>query len=260
MADFKLGRIKFKWRGDWATNTAYLIDDVVKYGGNSYVAITNHTSQSTSAGFYTDIAKWSLQAESVFSKGIYANSTHYKLNDLVKYGNRLYRCTTQHTSSSTVLDASKFELYLDGIDFKGNYGASQYYKVNDIVKYGGGQWKCTTAHTAAAGDGNFNESYWTQFTDGLQFEDSWSTSTVYQKGDVVTYGGYSYVSTVEHSGVPPIASATEWDTLAPGFNATGIYNNATAYKTGEVVEYGGFSPVLLATLAKERQRSVHQRR
>jgi len=252
MADFKLGRIKFKWRGNWATSTAYLIDDVVKYGGNSYVAITNHTSQSTSAGFYTDIAKWSLQAESLFSKGTYANSTHYKLNDLVKYGNRLYRCTTQHTSSSTVLDTSKFELYLDGIDFKGNYGASQYYKVNDIVKYGGGQWKCTTAHTAAAGAGNFNESYWTQFTDGLQFEDSWSTSTVYQKGDVVTYGGYSYVSTVEHSGVTPIASATEWDTLAPGFNATGIYNNATAYKTGEVVEYGGFSFANVANSTGEK--------
>ena len=34
MADFKLGRIKFKWRGNWATSTSYLIDDVVKYGGN----------------------------------------------------------------------------------------------------------------------------------------------------------------------------------------------------------------------------------
>ena len=28
MADFKLGRIKFKWRGNWATSTAFLIDDV----------------------------------------------------------------------------------------------------------------------------------------------------------------------------------------------------------------------------------------
>ena len=44
MADFKLGRIKFKWRGDWAVDTAYLIDDVIKYGGNTYVCIQNHTS------------------------------------------------------------------------------------------------------------------------------------------------------------------------------------------------------------------------
>ena len=44
MADFKLGRIKFKWRGSWATSTAYLIDDVVKYGGTSYVALSQHIS------------------------------------------------------------------------------------------------------------------------------------------------------------------------------------------------------------------------
>ena len=114
MADFKLGRIKFKWRGNWGTSTAYLIDDVVKYGGNVYVAITNHTSQSTSAGFYTDLAKWSLQSESLFFKGTYAADTHYKLNDVVKYGNRQYRCTTQHTSASVVggvaiLNDSNFE-------------------------------------------------------------------------------------------------------------------------------------------------------
>ena len=63
MADFKLGRIKFKWRGDWATSTAYVVDDIVKYGGNSYVVVTNHTSQSSSANFYTDIAYYSLHTE-----------------------------------------------------------------------------------------------------------------------------------------------------------------------------------------------------
>ena len=43
MADFVLGRLKFKWRGDWAVSTAYLIDDIVKYGGNTYVSKTNNS-------------------------------------------------------------------------------------------------------------------------------------------------------------------------------------------------------------------------
>ena len=47
MADFKLGRLKFKWRGDWATSTGYVIDDIVKYGGNSYVCIAKHTSPNS---------------------------------------------------------------------------------------------------------------------------------------------------------------------------------------------------------------------
>ena len=55
MADFVLGRLKFKWRGDWAASTAYLIDDIVKYGGNTYVVVENHTSQAATADFYTDL-------------------------------------------------------------------------------------------------------------------------------------------------------------------------------------------------------------
>ncbi len=244
MADFKLGRIKFKWRGNWGTSTAYLIDDVVKYGGNVYVAITNHTSQSTSAGFYTDLAKWSLQSESLFFKGTYAADTHYKLNDVVKYGNRQYRCTTQHTSASVVggvaiLNESNFELYLDGINFRGDYATSTYYKINDVVKYGAGQYKCTTAHTSNSVAGNFDETKFTSFTDGLQFEDSYAGGTIYQKGDVVTYGGYAYAATQEVSGVTPVASASEWDLLIPGFKAQGDYNSSTAYKTGDVVNFGG---------------------
>ena len=62
MADFKLGRLKFKWRGDWAVSTAYTIDDIAKYGGNVYVCVENHTSQATNAGFATDLAavKWNI--------------------------------------------------------------------------------------------------------------------------------------------------------------------------------------------------------
>ena len=30
MADFRLGRLKFKWRGAWTASTAYVIDDIIK--------------------------------------------------------------------------------------------------------------------------------------------------------------------------------------------------------------------------------------
>ena len=245
MADFKLGRIKFKWRGNWAASTSYLIDDVVKYGGNSYVAIKNHTSPNNENIFYTSPETytnlWSLQGESLFFKGTYGNSTWYKLNDLVKYGQRQYRCTTAHTSSSTVLDTSKFELYLEALDYKGNYAVSTYYKVNDVVKYGGAQYKCTTAHTSSGSAGAFDETKFTEFTEGLQFEDSYNASTVYQDGDVVTHGGYAYVATTEVVGVTPVASASQWDTLAPGFNSRGTWSTGNTYDTGDTVEFSGWT-------------------
>ena len=97
MADFVLGRLKFKWRGDWAVSTAYLIDDIVKYGGNTYVVTANHTSQSSIANFYTDLSagKYSLHSESLFFKGAWESSTFYRLNDLVKNGAFQYRCKIQ---------------------------------------------------------------------------------------------------------------------------------------------------------------------
>ena len=44
MAEFRLGRVKFNWTGNWAPSKSYLIDDIAKFGGNTYVAVANHTS------------------------------------------------------------------------------------------------------------------------------------------------------------------------------------------------------------------------
>jgi len=178
MADFKLGRIKFKWRGDWAVDTAFLIDDVIKYGGNTYVCIQNHTSPNNENIFYTSpgtyTAYWSLQSESLYNKGTYGNSTWYKLNDLVKYGQRQYRTTTAHTSSSTVLDTTKFELYMDSVDYKGDWVASTYYKVNDVFKFGAYQYKVTTAHTSGATADDFDQTKVDIFLQAQEFKDTYS--------------------------------------------------------------------------------------
>ena len=39
MAQIDLGKLKFNWRGDWATATAYEVDDVVYYNGSAYVVV-----------------------------------------------------------------------------------------------------------------------------------------------------------------------------------------------------------------------------
>jgi len=248
MADFKLGRIKFKWRGNWATSTSYLIDDVVKYGGNTYVVTANHTSPANENLFYTSpgtyTSYWSLQSEALFFKGAYGNSTWYKLNDLVTYGQRKYRCTTAHTSSSTVLDTSKFELYQDGVDYKGDWAASTYYKVNDVVKFGGTQYKCTTAHTSGSTSDDFAQANFTTFVEGQEWLDTYSASTVYKKGDIVSYGGYTYiyVNTEEASGNTP-TDDSYWDVITTGYNNVGGFTYGNSYKTGDVVQYGGNSYV-----------------
>ena len=78
MADFKLGRLKFVWKGEWTTATAYVKDDVVRYGSSSYVCIDAHTSSTWGA----NSAKFELMME---------GST-----PLTTEGDILYRGTTEN--------------------------------------------------------------------------------------------------------------------------------------------------------------------
>lgn len=108
MAEFRLGRVKFNWTGDWAASKAYVIDDIAKFGGNTYVAITNHTSTASTSNFYAnDAGNWNLHIEGLEQRGAWTTATYYKVNDLVTFGNVVYRVTTAHTSEGTFIDKTK---------------------------------------------------------------------------------------------------------------------------------------------------------
>ena len=68
MAEFKLGRIRFVWKGAWYTGTIYSVDDVVRYGGRTYICVVNHTAN---ASFQVDLtaANWALMSDGQEWKG-----------------------------------------------------------------------------------------------------------------------------------------------------------------------------------------------
>jgi hypothetical protein len=260
MADFVLGRLKFKWRGDWSTSTAYLIDDIVKYGGNTYVCVTNHTSQSTEANFYTDFQSssyWQLHTEGLFFKGNWAGSTFYKLNDLVKYGAYQYRCILQHTSASDFAIGSNWQVYSEGLQWEDSYNAGTTYQDGDVVSYGGYTYVYVNA-TPAAGQTPTDNAYWDVITTGYNNTGVYSFVTTYKTGDVVNYGGYVYVANANHTGQYPAntdgtTNSSYWDLLVKGFDyQSGAYDASTTYNIGDVVRYVSTSYVML----KDRQINV----
>lgn len=299
MVDFVLGRLKFVYKGNWSTSTAYIKDDIVTYGGRSFVCVANHTSSANvSGGFYTDSVNWNLINDGVANRGVWATSTFYKINDIVKLGGKIYIATTGHTSSANAsggfyTDIANWQLLNDGVENRANWATSTFYRLNDIVKYGGRTFIATTPHTSSAtanggfyanignwqllNDGIENKGDWvsgtyykvndvvkwgsslylcntghtagtnwvdteanfTLYVGGLEFEDSWSSATLYQPGDIVRYGGYQFVATNESSNVNP-TNTSFWDVLSTGFSVQGEYNNGTAYKPGDVVQFGGY--------------------
>nr|BAR36629.1 phage tail fiber-like protein [uncultured Mediterranean phage uvMED] len=259
MADFVLGRLKFKWRGDWAVSTAYLIDDIVKYGGNTYVVTANHTSQSTIANFYTDLSasKYSLHSESLFFKGNWAASTFYRLNDLVKFGAFQYRCILQHTSASTFAIGSNWQVFTEGLQFEDSYSSSTEYQDGDVVTYGGYTYVYVNS-TPSSGNTPTDNSYWDVVTTGFNNTGDYVHATTYKTGDVVRYGGNSYVANANAQGNYPAntngtTNSSYWDLLVKGFDyQSAAFNSATLYNIGDVVRYVSSSYVML----KDRQTNV----
>jgi len=209
MADFRLGRLKFKWRGDWSASTAYVIDDIVKYGANSYVCVVNHTSAGSETSFYSsDLSNWDLHTEGLRHRGDWQG----------------------------------------GVDPLTSVNLNTWYKLNDVVKYGNTQYRCTAAHTSSA---NFDFANWEAYAEGLTFEDTWASATAYQKGDIVTYGGYTYVATSNTLGQQPNLNQSAWDIVTTGFLAQGEYNLGTVYSPGNVVKFGGNTYVCKVTTNSE---------
>ena len=55
MATVNLGAIRFNWKGAYNNSTAYVADDVVSSGGNSYICILASTGNAVSNATYWSI-------------------------------------------------------------------------------------------------------------------------------------------------------------------------------------------------------------
>ena len=84
MADFRIDRIRFRWRGDWSANTLYVKDDVLRYGAKVFVCVEVHTSDTN---FYNDLnnttPRWVQMMDGQSWTGDWAPSTFYKIGELI---------------------------------------------------------------------------------------------------------------------------------------------------------------------------------
>ena len=252
MAEFKLGRIRFIWKGAWGSTTSYLIDDVIRYGGRTYICVISHTSGT----FTTDLAasRWQLMSDGQEYSGDWTTNYVYKPNDVVKYGGLLYIANLGHTSAATTTlgleqDAAKWDLFSEGFDYKSDWSVSTRYKVNDLVKYGAYIYTCLTHHTSAATTTlglEQDAGKWEVFSKGFNWLDTWNVSTRYLIGDVVRYGGQLYVANQGHTSNASAtllaggleADQSKWDYLHKGIEYKTDWSATTRYKINDVVKWG----------------------
>ena len=249
MAEFKLGRIRFVWKGAWVTATTYYKDDVVRLGGKVYICQIGHTA---STDFNTDLdinpTKWNLMSDGQRWTGDWTTSTAYQIGDLAKYGGIVYICTDNHTSAATATlglenNSAVWNQFIEGFDWKGNWTTSTRYKFDDIVRYGGINYVCITGHTSAATDAlglENGSANWQVFSQGQEYLGTWVTATRYKLNDIVKWGAGLWICTTQHSAAAAFPTdAAYWAQYNEGFEFEGTWSSGTAYQQGDVVSYGG---------------------
>ena len=262
MAEFRIDRIRFNWKGVWAGATPYRKDDVISYGGKVFVALTGHTS---SADFNTDLdflvagestPKWEQMGDGRQWKGEWQPEEFYKVNDVVKYRGILYNCIDSHTSASTITlglenDEAKWGPFAKGNNYLATWTATTVYKKNDLIKYGGTMYVCVVDHTSNTVPNGLenDQEKWATYTRSDNWLNVWLENTRYKPDDIVRYGGNVYRCVVGHTSNDNIregigsdlgddSTAAKWELVLEGIEYKGDWDGEQWYKTNDIVRYG----------------------
>jgi hypothetical protein len=241
-------------------NGTYTVTNIstssVSYSNGTSGFTTSGTISGTSQlGLELDSSKWDTVVLTDKWQKDWQTSYRYKLNDIVRYGGNVYRCTTGHLSQSSAAngleaDILNWQVVITGIDVKSNWTTGVRYKANDLVKYGADLWLCTAGHTSVAtqylnsqpvaGTG-FDISKFTVYIAGMEFLNGWINNIVYQIGDIVSYGGYNYYSAINGNvnNVPSTDSGSNWTLLNKNYRLRGDWSLTTQYYIGDTVRQGG---------------------
>ena len=249
MAEFKLGRIRFVWQGEWANTTPYVVDDVVRNGGQSYICVISHTSSGLFADdLLANPSRWNIVSDGLSWQGNWNTSQYYNIGDQVKYGGNVYICNTPHTSAATTAlgledDQASWDLLATSFYWTGVWSTSTRYRANDFVVYGGTTYFCNTAHTSASTTAlglEDSQSYWTAFNNGVTYLGEWTSTVRYKINDIVKYGASTWICSTAHSSGASFDD-TKWELFIEGLQFEDSWNDATTYQLGDVVTYGGYS-------------------
>jgi len=231
--EFKIGRLRYTWKGEWATAVVYNRDAVVQYNGKTYICMEPHTAQ---ADFYDDLnfvtgegastPRWLLTIDGRIWKSDWLPNTFYSLGNIVKYGGIVYICTTPHTSAAQEITIENWTTYSSFDKWNNAWTVSTVYGVGDVVRYGGIVYRCTFNHISAAttdlgievnlnyatqDDGYYDQQdgddstlgAWEIVNDGIEYKGQWLENVRYKRNDIVRNGADLYIATDGHTGVIP---------------------------------------------------------
>ena len=132
--------------------------------------------------------------------------------------------------------------------YQGTWTANRNYSVDDVVTNGGKTYICVIGHTSTnttagfATDlaGGVGITKWNLIADGTTWRNNWASTTYYNLGDIVLWGGTVYVCKTAHTSQTYLEDdQSKWDLFSAGFKWLGAWATSTRYKVRDFVYYGG---------------------
>jgi chitodextrinase len=167
-----------QYTGGWEVDTDYGLNALVKYNGRVYKCVINHNSGSS---FEDTFNNWSIFYDGYEFKNNWLPDTVYVINDLVKYGASIFRCTETHTSGARELDESKFELEMLGTEYNKDWQPNIAYNIGDVVRYGGVLYYAINNNydknpsDNVTFDSDDSTVYWIVMSNAYNFRPRWNT-------------------------------------------------------------------------------------
>ena len=204
---------------DWAQETDYKENQVIRYRDKLYRANTRHTSGTTFndsdwTEIFANIPQWKANEQ-------------YTVDNVVQKDNIMYICVNSHVSSVFADDMANWTIFHKPIANIPSWIQDTYYEVGQVVEKGGIIYRCKTTNSDSA----FTEAKWEVLVKAIV---DWKSGDSYQVGQYVNYIGSLYKCITPNN--DSTFTASKWQKI--GGSGLDEWKESTIYSVGDYVVFG----------------------
>jgi hypothetical protein len=174
-----------QYEDDWSASASYQTNDVVKYGPQTFIALSDNTNTVP-----TNAAIWDTFTGGIEYVGVWASAASYFPKQVVRLGGSTYIAVLRHTSGASFLvdhQAGKWTPFTAGFEYLGLWQALSPYLPGDIVNDGVSAYLSVAEFTSGEDFEleKLDTSKWELFVQGADY----LPSQLGQSGKILTTDG-----------------------------------------------------------------------
>jgi hypothetical protein len=189
----------FNYSDIWSSSTQYAIGDVVQFGGNLYVSLSNLSNSlpGISGQYPEGNPNWSLIQKGLSYKGEFdpVSNNLYREGDVVRRGGSLWVSLTDQSQSDdstlVIFAESQWQLVISSYNFRNSWSVNEFYHLYDVVIFRGITYYSNTPHISSfdnfPGDNGEGFDYWSIFIVGD------NNAALNNLGDLLTFNKFRFV-------------------------------------------------------------------